>query len=111
MQHQGQKADELDPVVPLVQMGPLVGQNLLPGVLADPGGDVNLRFQKAQYKGGVQPLAFPAAPDLPGVFHLTAQMDVGAQTYQHQNRGNGRPQGQKKFLRCLAVGQGDGGRL
>ena len=111
VQHQGQKADELDPVVPLVQMGPLVGQDLLPGVLADPGGDVNLRFQKAQYKGGVQPLAFPAAPDLPGVFHLTAQMDVGAQTYQHQNQGDGRPQGQKKFLRCLAVGQGDGGRL
>ena len=108
MEHQGQKANELDPVVPLVQMGALVGQNLLPGVVADPGGDVDFRLQKPQHEGRFQPLALPAAPDLPGILHLAAQMGIGDEACTQQRNRHNAPQGHEVGLQCFRLGQANG---
>ena len=76
---QGQKANELDPVVPLVQVGPLVGQDLAALVLGHPGGDIDLRLQKAQNEGGLDFVRLPAAPDFHRVSHLGSEFQVGNQ--------------------------------
>ena len=108
VEHQGQKANELDPVIPLVQVGALVGQNLLPGVVADPGGNVDFRLQKAQHKGRFQPLALPAAPDLPGILHLAAQMGIGDEACTQQRNRHNAPQRHEVGLQRFRLGQANG---
>ena len=85
---QGQKATELDPVVPLIQVGPLVGQDLAALVLGHPGGDIDLRLQKAQNEGRLDFVRLPAAPDFHRVSHLGSEFQVGnqavAQNHQSQ---------------------------
>ena len=91
---QGQKANELDPVVPLIQVGPLVGQDLAALVLGHPGGDIDLRLQKAQNEGGLDFVRLPASPDFHRVSHLGSEFQIGnqavAQNDQSQQAvGNG----------------------
>ena len=90
VQGQCQEADHFDPVISLVQMGPLVGKDLLAGLPGHAGGNVDFRLDEPQNKGGFDPVGFPAAGDLHGIQHLAPQMDVrghavGADDYRNRN--------------------------
>ena len=80
VQGQGQEADHLDPVVPLVQVGPLVGQDVLAALAVHAHGDIDFGLDKAQNKGRLDLVAFPAAPDPDSVPDLVFQPQVGDQT-------------------------------
>ena len=80
VQSQGQEADHLDPVVPLVQVGPLVGKDVLAALAVHAHRDIDFRLDKAQNKGRLDLVAFPAAPDPDSVPDLVFQLQVGDQT-------------------------------
>ena len=76
---QSQIAHQLEPVIPLFQMGALVSQNEVPGLRAHPGGDVNPGLQKAQNKGGFDLIALPVVEALHRKPHPVFQPEVGCQ--------------------------------
>ena len=111
MQRQGQKTDELDPVVALVQMGALVGQDLLAGIILHPGGDIDLRLQKAQNEGSLDPVRLPSAGHLHRIHHLPAQMQIGNHAVNHDAHCQCDPHNQKRLRQIHGYGDGDAPRL
>ena len=91
VQSQGQEADHLDPVIPLVQMGAFMLQNVLPGLFAHAHGDVDSRLDEAQDKGGIDPVAFPAAPDAHSLPHLLFQPHIGHHTVNTEAKCHSAP--------------------
>ena len=91
MQGQSQETDHLNPMVALVQMGPLVGQDLLAGFLGHTGGDIDFRLDEAQDKGGFNPVGFPAPGDLHRVHHPQTQPDVRYQAVDADDRSYNDP--------------------
>ena len=89
---QGQKADHFEPVVTLLQMGALVGQDVLPDCGRKPRRNVDLRADEAQNKGGIDPTALPAAGDLHCVPDLVPQAQVGINGVYAEKQRHAQPE-------------------
>ena len=70
MQSQSKETDHFDPVVALVQMGSLMFQYVFPPFFAHAQGDLDPGLDKAENKGGIDAVTFPAAPDADGFLNL-----------------------------------------
>ena len=73
MDRQGDVANHLEPVIALLQMGPLMGQDELAVGGRHAHGDIDLGSDKAQNESGFNAVAFPAAGDLNRLPHLIPQ--------------------------------------
>ena len=107
VQGQGNETDHLNPVVALFQMGPLVGENLPFGILGHSGGYVNLRFDKAQHKGGFNLVRFPAPGYLYRVPHLALEPGIGNDADQANHRRHGSPEKQQPSSGVDGDGNGE----
>ena len=107
MQCHGHKAHHFDPVVALVQMGALMGQDLLLGVPGHAGGYVDFRLHKAKYKGGFDFVRFPAPGYLHRVPHLALELDIGHGADDADDSGHSAPQEQQGKVGVDGNGNGE----
>ena len=97
VQRQGDKGDHLDPVVALLQVSALMGEDLLAGGLAHTAGNVDFRLDKAQHKGRLNFIRFIAAGHRHRVLDLLLQAQIGTQADQHNDGGSACPQDPDKL--------------
>ena len=110
VERQGQETHHLEPVVPLFQVGPLVGQNVLPGLRRHALGDVDLRSCKPQDEGRVDVFGFPASgyffriPD-PAAKACIAHGAVDGESRRHGQPSDGQQAapGEARLLRGLGM--------
>ena len=108
MQGKGQEADHLDPVIPLIQVGPLVVQDVTAGFRLHPHGYVDSGLDKSQNEGCFNSFGFPAAGDFYRIPHSAAQGKITVNTVAQENHRYSSPQvgHQSRQINCLARNAG-----
>ena len=112
--HQGDVAQKLKPVVPLLQMGLLVGQNVAPVAWTEPGGQVNPGPEISQNKGGRNPAALPDSWAEPNGFPQSQpEQNIGGETVKSKTGCSHGPDipGDFRCRQGSALHRGDSGRL
>ena len=98
VQRQGDVAQHFDPVIPLLQVGALMGQDVAPLLPGHPHGNIDFRLHEPQNEGGFDALALPAAGDFHRQADFPLQVYVADQTVNSKARRHSQPDpGDQRF--------------
>ena len=108
VQAQGQKSDHLDPVVSLVQVGPLVIQDIAAGLGLHSHRYVDSGLDKSQNEGRFNSFGFPSPGDFHRIPYPASQGKITVNTVAQENHRYSSPQvgHQSRQINCLARNAG-----